>query len=106
MTQRPEWVMLHPDMTMAHLGYLPGWLDLDDPRPAAKQLDEGYVFGGWRPSALEFGMTVDYVLRYPGDPPIKPLAYCLVRDEVVVFYPSSWVAIVQPGRQFEMCRMD
>lgn len=88
------------------VGFIPGWLCDDDPRPAKVQLNEGYAHaGGWRPfKGFELGS--DYSLGYPGDPPQPPLAMMLLRDERIFVYDSGWVSIVQPDRSFEVCRMD
>jgi hypothetical protein len=29
-----------------------------------------------------------------------------LRDELILIYEHSWVAIIQPDRTFETCRMD
>jgi hypothetical protein len=99
------WRMLHPRMTMEHLGFIPGWLHEDDPRDARAQLDAGYIFGGWDPFP-GFTLAEDNSLHYPGDPPTVPLAAALLRDELIVFYEHAWVAVIQPDRSFEVCRMD
>lgn len=102
----PAWEGLHPDMTLEHLGLLPGWLDLDDPRPAKDQFNSNYAHGGgWRPMG-GFKLHADNSLHYPGDPPLIPLAQCQFRNELIVFYEHSWVAIIHQDRYFEACRMD
>lgn len=100
-----QWEMLHPKMTLRHLGYIPGWLSPSDPKSAREQLSEGYKFGGWQPFK-GFTLNDDNSLSYPGDPPIKPLAKAQLRDETIVFYDHSWVAVIQKDRSFEVCRMD
>jgi hypothetical protein len=45
-------------------------------------------------------------LQYPGDPPVKLLAETILRNELIRFYEHSWVVVVQPGGEFEACRMD
>lgn len=103
------WTMLHPKMTLAKLGEILGWLDSNDPRPAREQLDEGYKFaGGWRPMKHDgLKLTKSNAILYPGDPPYQPLAFTMLREEMIVFYyPGEFVAIIQPDRSFEFCRMD
>jgi hypothetical protein len=100
------WEMLHPNMTPEHLGLLPGMLDLDDPRPAKEQFDQNYAHGGGWDPFNGFELSVRNWLSYPGDPPLQPLAQLQFRDELIVFYIHSWVAIIQPDRSFEVCRMD
>lgn len=102
----PEWKLLHPRATFEHLGLIPGFLDEDNPAPARQQLDEAYSFaGGWRPD-LQFTMSPDGALGYSGDPPMKPIAECKLRDETIRLYPYAFVAIIQPDGSFEAARMD
>jgi hypothetical protein len=91
-----------------YLGMIPYFLNPADPRPAAEQFDANYQHGGgwlpmrkWQMVNLEVG-----VIRYPGDPPKKPLAWMQLRDEKIFVYESAWVAIVQPNGTFEVARMD
>lgn len=100
-----NWTFYHPRMTLAHLGYIPQWLSEANPKPAREQLNDGYRFGGWQPFS-GFTLRDDNSLAYPGDPITRPLASAKLRDETIVFYPSCWVAVIQPDRSFEVCRMD
>lgn len=106
-----EWEMLHPYQKMTteqiawRLGYLPYFLSEADPRSAREQLNANYKFGGWRPFP-GFELGADNSLNYPGDPPEFPLAQAKLRDELIVLYPHDWVAVIQPDRSFEVCRMD
>jgi len=95
-------------MTIEALGpYLPYFLVIEDERKAAEQFNERYKFGGWRPFGQDkFSMTTTGTLRYPGDPPLPPLAMTLLRDEKIFLYQSDMVAIVQLDRSFEVARMD
>lgn len=102
----PMWIALHAEVTAEHLGLLPGMLDEDDPAPAREQLDRAYQHGGgWQPFV---GHTLqdDLSLQYPGDPPTRAIAMTRLRDETIVLYQHSWVAIIQPDRSYEICRMD
>ncbi len=100
-----EWVLKHPRATLDMLGYIPGFLSQDDPRPAREQLDSAYrTGGGWQPFK---GFTITpRGLQYPGDPPMALIAETTLRDEVVRFYQCSWVAIIQPDGTYEISRMD
>lgn len=100
-----QWEFHHPKMTFDHLGYIPNWLNTANPKKAAIQLNDGYQFGGWQPSK-GFKLGADNSLTYPGDPAMKPLASAKLRDETICFYRSSWVAVIQADRSFEVCRMD
>jgi hypothetical protein len=94
------------------LGLLPGMLSLEDERPAAEQFNERYAHGGgWKPTPstnrearlthgglrLEFPKWVEA---------FEAVAYTELRDEKIIVYRSSWVAIVQPDGTFEIVRMD
>jgi hypothetical protein len=43
---------------------------------------------------------------YPGDPPLKPIAAMMLRDEMIMIYDAGYVAIWQKDGTFEACRMD
>ena len=102
------WEMLHPKMTPEHLGLIPFWLSDDDPDPAWKQIDKNYQHGGgWTVSGGgKWRMDENHVLSYPGDPPLRPLARALLRDELILFYDHAMVAIEQPDKSFEVARID
>jgi hypothetical protein len=100
------WELLHPEMTIGHLGFLLDWLDTDDPRSASDQIDAHYQHGGgWFPFKGH-RLADDNSLQYPEDPPLQPLAQAQLRDELVVLYQHSWVAIIQKDRSFEVARID
>lgn len=103
--RHPEWEFLDHLMTYHHLGYIPFFLDIDDPRPAKEQINEHYV-GGWHPRLTEWTMDEEQALHYPDDPGLQPLARTRLRDETVLFYRHSWVAILQPDGSFEVDRLD
>ena len=100
-----EFELLHPDATCAHLGCLPSFLSEQDQAPAREQFDRNYHFGGWKPFK-GFELGEDNSLFYPGDPALTPVAQYRLRNELIVFYNYAWVAIIQPDRSFEVCRMD
>jgi hypothetical protein len=99
------WKLLHPRMTMDHLGYIPRFIDMDDPRPAAVQINENYI-SGWTPMVRWEFTAGPNVIRYPNDPPLLPLATAELRGEKLFYYQGSWVCIVQPEGQFEVARLD
>jgi hypothetical protein len=100
------WELLHPQVDESWLGLLPSMLNEKDPRPAKEQLDAGYRHGGgWQPFA-GFKLTNKNMLMYPGDPPTRPLAQVKLRDELIILFEHAWVAVIQPDRSFEVCRMD
>lgn len=97
------WALLHQRMTPAMLGYVPEFFSELDDRSAAEQVAANYI-GGWHPLA-GFRMLGD-TLCFPGDPPMHPLAMSRLRDERLLFYPSSWLAIVQADGAYEVSRVD
>jgi hypothetical protein len=105
--KHPRAYALTPLCTPEHVGFLPTFLDEDDPRPAGEQFQERYVYGGWHP---QDGFTEStqqrFWLQYPGDPPLPPIAVMRLRDEMIFVYQHAYVAIFQPDGSFEACRMD
>lgn len=99
-------IALHPLVTFDHVGDIPLWLSEGNLQSAAQQLDAAYGHGGgWSPFS-GFTLGADNTLTYPGDPPLTPIAAMSVREELVLVYPHSLVAIIQPDRSFEVARMD
>ena len=102
-----KFIAHHPKADPSIMGFIPAWLNDDSPLPAKEQLHIGYRHGGgWQPFK-GFTLADDDSLTYPGDPPQHPICEILLdNNERVVMYPSSWVAIIQPDRSYEVCRMD
>jgi hypothetical protein len=89
-----------------HVGFLVYMLDDDDEDKATVQLDKHYQHGGgWQPFE-GFTLRDDDSIKYPGDPAYKPVARTKLRDETIVVYEHGWVAVIQPDRSYEICRMD
>jgi hypothetical protein len=87
------------------LGFLPDFLDEDDPRRAKEQLDANYS-SGWHPFK-DFTFDREKMeLKHPGDPPLKAVAFTFLRDEIIMVFPYSWVLILQMDDTFEVARMD
>ena len=103
--KHPTVALLHPRALPDHVGFIPTFIDLDDPRPAAEQFAERYVYGGWR-NQPGFTASEPFTLHYPGDPPLKPIAAMQLRDELILVYDYGYVAIFQKDGSFEACRMD
>jgi hypothetical protein len=96
------WALIQPD---TDLGFLPSFLSESDSRPAAEQIDAAYQHGGgWQ--AFDGFTRVGHQLQYPGDPPLKPVAMTMLRDEKIFVYPYSWVMILQPDESFVVARID
>lgn len=98
-------------------GWLVAFLDDEDPREAKEQLHARYAHGGgWQPfkgfSLIEMkqdalGVRGDFLaLKYPEDPPMKEIGRTQLRDETVVLFEGSWVAIVQKTGEWEVARID
>lgn len=97
---------LHPRATYDHVGGIPDMISQNNPSKAKDQLNAGYGHGGgWRPFD-GFRLQPDNSIKYPGDPALQPLAEMKLRDELILVYEHAWVAIIQPDRSFEICRMD
>lgn len=89
------------------VGYIPGFLSLNDPRPAKEQLNENYAHGGgWRPMGGWTFNPINQCLKYPGDPALLPVARAQMREEEIIVYAHAWVAIVRQDGSFEVARLD
>lgn len=89
-----------------HWGYIPTFLDRNDPRPVKDQFNERYVFGGWQPfKGFKFD-PLHFTLKYPGDPLMLPIDSMKFRDETVILFQSAWVVILQKDNTWEVARMD
>jgi hypothetical protein len=100
------WRFLVDDMTLEDLGLIPHFFDEADPRSAIEQVDANYAHGGgWSPIP---GFTVGpgSVGHYPGDAPFEPLAIGLFRDETVIYYAGSFVAIINGAGLYQVARLD
>jgi hypothetical protein len=101
-----RFTMVHPQATTAMLGYIPTFLSESDPRSAREQLNANYAHGGGYDPFPGFKMLPDLNLQYPGDPPTRLLAFAELRDERILMYEHSWVAIVQKDGSWVVSRMD
>jgi hypothetical protein len=86
-------------------GFILGFLDLDDPRPAAEQINEHYV-SGWSPFEGFSFDKVSGIITYSGDPPLRPLSSLSFRDELLLIYPGEWVLILQRDDTWQIARLD
>jgi hypothetical protein len=102
--------LIHPKATRDHCGLIPFMIDPDDPRPAKEQFNENYQHGGGWHSLSGFTLGDEQegenVLKYPGDPSLHPIAEIFLRKEQILIYEYGLVAVIQPDRSFEVCRMD
>lgn len=95
---------------MRVVGFIPQFLDESDPRSAVEQIDTAYQHGGgWRDFKgfqLAGGGGDPYFLTYPGDPHMRELSRATLRDETLVFFKCSWLAVIQPNGSFRVARLD
>ena len=102
--------------TNHHLaGAIPSFLSEDDPRPAALQINERYIYGGpdggWNSFPgfkLLRPMSADgpFRLAYAGDPDRREKCRAKLRDETIILFESDWVAIIQPDGSYDVARID
>ena len=97
---------LEPGVTLQTLGALPDMLDANDPAPAREQLDRGYRDGGGFRPLSGWYLGADDVLHFPGDRPYRPIAELRMRDERILVFECSFVAVIQSDRSFEVARID
>ena len=86
-------------------GFIPTFLNQDDPRSTIEQLNAHYV-SGWRKFD---GFTLDkdtMTMSYDGDPDLVPLDIQSFRDDKLAIYQSAWVCVLMPDGKYEVCRMD
>jgi hypothetical protein len=91
------------------LGLLPSMLNESNPAPAVEQLDHNYQHGGGWHDFKGFtlgGHDGRPTLRYPGDPPMRAIAETKLRDERIILFMGSWVAVVQADGSMRVSRMD
>jgi hypothetical protein len=112
MTDQPKWSATRHGVlrgvTYEHLGYIPTFLSVNDPRPAKEQINTRYAHGGgWNSSkSFDFDLKGLKLLSKHGDPPLEPLAETWLRYEHILYYDSSFVAIVQIDGSYEIARID
>ena len=91
------------------VGYIPQMLSEDNPASAQEQLHKGYLHGGGWNDFNGFTLVNKdgrYGLQYPGDPVMKERSRTRLRDEVVVLFDYSWIAVIQPNGDYRVARFD
>jgi hypothetical protein len=89
------------------LGFIPSFLSEKDPTSAKAQLDQNYI-SGWN-EFRGFNLNLKTMeLKYPGDPPMLPLAKAVLHNkEEIYVYPHAWVLILNiETKEYEISRMD
>ena len=90
----------------AVVGYIKYFIYETDDRPAVEQFNERYRHGGgWNPFD-GFTMDNNLFITYPEDSALPPLAIANFREQKIIIYPHSFVAILNPDKTFEVSRMD
>lgn len=89
------------------VGFLPIIFDVNDNRPAREQAADRYAHGGgWSPNR-EFTVSKDLKsIRYPGDPPLRAVAWAELNDETITVFQHAWVMVTQKDGSYEIARMD
>ena len=90
-----------------YVGYIPYFLDENDPRPAAEQFHENYS-SGWNPMRhWQIADNKIYSLAYPEDPVLSPVAKAVLHGKETIFlYDPAFVMILQEDGSFEVSYMD
>lgn len=95
---------------MEAVGFIPQFLDENDPRPAVEQIDTAYRHGGgwmdFKGFKLSGGGNVPYYLEYPGDQPTRELSRATLHDETLVLFEHSWFAVIQADGSYRVARLD
>lgn len=91
------------------LGFLPDMINDGSPDSAVQQFHRNYQHGGGWHRFHGHKLTTfagKPALQYPGDPPQPAIAEATLRDEQIVLFQGSWVAVIQKDGSFEVARMD
>ena len=93
---------------MSQAGLLPSFFSERDPRSAREQLHENYAHGGGVNPFTGFQLVAGQRLKlqYPGDPPRHEVSRAQLRDETIVLFEASWVAIIQKDWSYIVTRCD
>ena len=104
-----QFKLTDPRYTYAAVGLLPEFFDERNPQSARDQLHEAYAHGGGVHPFKGFDLIeVDgkAALQYPGDPLAHEIARATCRDETIILFAYSWVAIVQKNGAYIVTRCD
>ncbi len=100
-------MLLFSDMRVA--GLIPSFLSEDDPRPAVEQIHENYAHGGGWSDFEGFDLRHRnglFELHYPGDPSYREVSRAKLRDELIVLFAYSWIAVIQPDDTYRIAKID
>jgi len=92
-----------PFSDMERAGLLPTLFSEDDPRPAYEQLPANYKFDVTLSRfTLTGNGTKDWRLRYPGNLPLEPVSFAMLRGVALVLFEDNWLAIIQPDGAYKV----
>ena len=100
------WKPIHPKADFEMLGFIPTFLNLDNPLLAAQQIDRAYGHGGGWNHFPGFTLLPNNNIKYPGDPETRLIYKTSMRDELIFFYEHSWLRIEQPDKTWQISRID
>lgn len=106
---RNMWEPMSSNCSIDEIGLLPFIITSYDPRPVKDQIADRYEHGGgWEPyddGAWAVDET-DWVIQYPGDPPLRPRWITRVNGETVRVYRHAIVCVEHADGTHHVLRMD
>lgn len=100
-----RWEAVHPLFTIDHLGYIPQFLNEDDPRSAIEQIHQNYISGWNEFKGFEVNPETGR-MKYPGDPAYTPIAKAKFHDETLYFYQHAWFTVIKADGSIHTARLD
>lgn len=97
------------DMSEEIVGFIPHFLDRDNPKGAVEQINDNYAHGGgWNDfEGFKMRLTEDgFALEYEGDPPLPARSVARLRNELIAVFDYGWVAVIQLDATFRVARID
>lgn len=108
-TRRGDTWLIREDK-VDHLGFIPSFITAGDSRPLREQINEAYAHGGGWKSFTGFTLNaaekpLRAFLTYPGDPAMREVGRCTIRDETCIVFDNAWVVVTGPWG-WEVARID
>lgn len=106
-----EFTIVHPRATQYHLGYVPMFFNNMDPRSAADQLHKNYANGGGVNPRPKFSINAKGQLVWNHDELFERIAEATLHpghdlEEKLIFFTSSYLAIIQKNGDMVVTRVD
>lgn len=106
---RPAWT------SMLLAGLVPSFLDVTDEDDAIAQIAKNYI--GWHdamwmePEVMNAGDVGEATMLFknvePGDPPLREVTRCMLREETIIMFQYAWTVVVSGEGQLVGCaRLD